>query len=139
MKKIISILALFLIAASFLPGYSIVKTYLPLVVKSIATPSPSPTITPTLTPSPGAPPEITYFTCNYISPFLYCFLDVKNVGDRPISDVVIKVYYDLQFARQLNSGPGLIQPGDKYSFSWNDRLWTIPTDVSASIDSWIDH
>ena len=139
MKKIISILVLFLIAAYIPRSYGVVKIYLPLVEKSIITATPSPTITPTPTPSPGAPPQITYFTCNYISPYLYCYLDVKNVGTRPISDVAISIYYDGQFARQLNSGPGLIQPGAIYSFSWNDRLTTIPTNVSASTDSWIEH
>jgi hypothetical protein len=108
-------------------------------MKSVATPTPSPTNTPTPTSSPGAPPEITFLGCNYLSPYLYSFLDVKNVGGRPISDVAISIYYDWQYARQLNSGPGLIQPGDMYSFSWNDRIVTAPKDVSASIDSWIEH
>jgi hypothetical protein len=147
MKKIISVLVLLLISATTLSNYATSKIYLPIAMKSKATPTPYVTLTPTpyltatptSTPFPGAPPEVTYFTCNYLSPYLYCYLDVKNVGGRPISNVAISIYYDSQFARELNSGSSLIQPGDTYSFSWNDRLVTPPNNVSASIDSWVEH
>ena len=147
MKKMFILLAVFLIAASTIPKLIPTQIYLPIVVKSEATPSPTPTITPTSTPwmtltstpAPGVPPEITFFSCNYISPYLYCYLDIKNVDQRPISDVVIDIYYDYQYGRRLNSGPGWIQPDATYSFSWNDYLYSKPQSVSAGIISWVVH
>ncbi len=144
MKKIISVLVLFLISATTLSNYATTKIYLPITMKSVATSTPTPTFSPpvptlTPTPAPGVPPAITYFYCNYFQPHVYCWLDIQNVDYRPISDVKISIFYDSVFARLLDSGADLIQPGETHSYVWNDYRYTSPMNVSASIDSWIMH
>jgi hypothetical protein len=154
-KKTTIALAFICILILLIPIYSTVaaalsyQNYLPVIQKYPApTPTPTPLltatpITPTSTPAPGAPPKITYFNCIISGPpynyLLSCFLDVQNVGDRPISDVVIKIYYDGLYRRSLSSGSYWIQPGNKYTFVWTDTFVSPPTEVSASIDSWIVH
>jgi hypothetical protein len=137
MKMLMGVFVLLLIAVTTVSGFALNQTYLPIVMKSL--PSATATPTPTPTTGPGTPPEITYLYCNYLNEYVYCWLDVKNVGARPISNVIINIYYDGIYARQLDSGSGWIQPGEIYGFTWSDHRIVPPNTVMAQLVSWIEH
>jgi hypothetical protein len=147
MKKIISVLVLLLISATTLSNYATSKIYLPIALKSKATPTPYVTLTPTpyltatptSTPTPGATPVIEGFFCMRAGYDLSCFGSIKNVGDRPISDVMIEIDWNNVFKEWVNSGTQLIQPGATKPFNTADPCYGDTPVVSASVYLWIEH
>ena len=97
-----------------------------------------PTPTPTFVCIPNAKPVVTNALCTGSDGNWGCVLDFQNADCRPISDVKISFLINGQFARLLDSGSYMLQPGEMFYFSWFEHNITIDY-WSYSIDSWIVH